>query len=136
VNELVLENERRNTIVMCMLMPCLPLLLHRISMAELRSQDPRLSQRLRMDPLRHIRALEAACDALASEERPGYDKDGVKIKVALAGPVGAAPSSPRGLTSSSLRQLVCVEGVATKVCLNMHVLNDIILCLLTRRHDR
>ena len=35
--------------------------------------------------------------------------------MALSGPVGAAPSSPRDLTSSALRQLVCVEGVATKV---------------------
>jgi DNA replication licensing factor MCM3 len=84
-------------------------------MAELRSEDPRLSQRLRQDPLRHMRALEAACHAIASEERPGYDKEGVRVKVALAGPIGATPSSPRGLTSASLRQLVCVEGVATKV---------------------
>jgi DNA replication licensing factor MCM3 len=89
-------------------------------MAEIRSEDPRLSQRLRLDPLRHMRALEAACDAIASEERPGYDKEGTKIKVALAGPVGAAPASPRGLTSSSLRQLVCVEGVATKVSWKVH----------------
>lgn len=87
----------------------------RISMSELRSEDARLSQRLRLDPLRHMRALEAACHAIASEERPGYDKDNVKIKVALAGPVGAAPSSPRQLDSAVLRQLVCVEGVATKV---------------------
>lgn len=86
-------------------------------MAELRSEYPRLSQRLRLDPLRHIRALESAMDAIASEERPGYDKEGVKVRVALAGPLGAMPASPRGLTSSSLRQLVCVEGVATKVCL-------------------
>jgi DNA replicative helicase MCM subunit Mcm2 (Cdc46/Mcm family) len=85
-------------------------------MAELRSEDARLSQRMRLDPLRHMRALEAACDAIAGEERPGYDKEGVKVKVALAGPVGATPASPRGLTSSALRQLVCVEGVATKVC--------------------
>lgn len=50
-----------------------------ISMAELRSQDNgQLSQRLRMDPLRHLRALEAACHSIANEERPGYDKDGKK----------------------------------------------------------
>mmetsp|Transcript_10990 Transcript_10990/g.16918 ORF Transcript_10990/g.16918 Transcript_10990/m.16918 type:complete len:796 (-) Transcript_10990:51-2438(-) len=87
----------------------------RISMPELRSLDPELSHRLRNDPLRHLRALEAACHNIASESRPGYDKENVKVKVALAGPVGAAASSPRNLTSSSLRQLVCVEGVATKV---------------------
>ena len=38
-----------------------------------------------------------------------------EIKVSLTGTVGASASSPRDLTSSSLRQLVCVEGVATKV---------------------
>ncbi|KAI2502649.1 MCM OB domain [Fragilaria crotonensis] len=86
----------------------------RISMAEIRSQDPALSVRLRNDPLRHLRALEAACHSLASEARPGYDKENVRVKVALAGPIGASASSPRSLTSSSLRQLVCVEGVATK----------------------
>ena len=38
-----------------------------------------------------------------------------KIKVGISGPIGAKPASPRELTSASLRQLVCVEGVATKV---------------------
>ena len=48
----------------------------RISLAELRSENPRLAQSLRHDPLRHLRALEAACHAVAAEERPGYDKEG------------------------------------------------------------
>jgi len=47
-----------------------------ISLAELRSEDAALSQRLRLDPLRHFRALEAACHNVASEYRPGYDKEG------------------------------------------------------------
>jgi hypothetical protein len=58
-----------------------------IRMAELRSfqssgnddesnSNNNLSQGLRMDPLRHLRALEAACHAMASEQRPGYDKEG------------------------------------------------------------
>ena len=92
-----------------------PLYAIRISMAEIRSDDPALSVRLRYDPLRHLRALEAACHSIACELRPGYDKENVRVKVALAGPIGASASSPRSLTSSSLRQLVCVEGVATKV---------------------
>jgi len=87
----------------------------RISMSEIRSLDPELSNRLRRDPLRHLRALEAACHAIASESRAGYDKENSKVKVALTGPIGASASSPRCLTSSSLRHLVCVEGVATKV---------------------
>jgi len=108
----------------------------RISMAELRSEDPQLSQRLRLDPLRHLRALEAACHSVASEERPGYDKEDVKIKVALSGPVGAKPSSPRGLTSSSLRQLVCVEGVATKVsAIKPKVVKSVHYCPATKQHQ-
>ena len=48
-----------------------------VSMAELRSQDNGvLSQRFRRDPLPHMRALEAACHDIASENRPGYDKHG------------------------------------------------------------
>ena len=49
--------------------------IYRVSLAELRSENPLLAQRLRHDPLRHLRALEAACHAIAAEERPGYDKD-------------------------------------------------------------
>ena len=40
-------------------------------MAELRSAH--LSERLRLDPLRHLRALEAACHLIADEGRPSYD---------------------------------------------------------------
>lgn len=48
-----------------------------VSIAELRSQDNgTLSQRLRRNPLPHFRALEAACHEIASEARPGYDKNG------------------------------------------------------------
>jgi len=48
-----------------------------ISMAELRAADNSLSSSIRLDPLRHVRALEAACHAVAGEERPGYDKEGM-----------------------------------------------------------
>lgn len=108
----------------------------RISMGELRSEDPHLAQRLRLDPLRHLRALESACHAIASEERPGYDKEDVKIKVAISGPVGATALSPRGLASSSLRQLVCVEGVATKVsAIKPKVVKSVHYCPRTRQHE-
>lgn len=52
-----------------------------INMAELRSQgNGGLSQRLRRDPLPHLRALEAACHEIAMESRPGYDKNGMLLK--------------------------------------------------------
>jgi len=99
----------------------------RISLGELRSYSTQLAQSLQhVSPLRHIRALEAACHAIASEERPGYDTKltqtssgstltSSQMKVSLAGPFSSQTDSPRTLTSSRLRHLVCVEGVATKV---------------------
>ena len=48
-----------------------------LSMAELRSEG--FSERLRLDPLRHLRALEAACHLIALEEKPGYDEDGTSV---------------------------------------------------------
>jgi hypothetical protein len=47
-----------------------------LSLSTLRSYDTGLSQRLRLDPLRHLRALEAACHEVGAEVRPGYDKEG------------------------------------------------------------
>ena len=48
-----------------------------ISMAELRSfGDGSLSQQMRLNPLPHFRALEAALHSVAVETRPGYDKEG------------------------------------------------------------
>ena len=62
---------------------------------------------------------------------------GVKIKVALSGPVGAKPLSPRGLTSTSLRQLVCVEGVATKVsAIKPKVVKSVHYCQATKQHSQ
>lgn len=60
----------------------------------------------------------------------------IRIKVALAGPVGASPSCPRSLTSSSLRQLVCVEGVATKVStVKPKVVKSVHYCPNTQKHQ-
>jgi DNA replication licensing factor MCM3 len=107
-----------------------------LSLSTLRSYDTGLSQRLRLDPLRHLRALEAACHEVGAEVRPGYDKEGTQIRVALTGPVGASPSSPRQLTSASLRQLVCVEGVATKVStIKPKVVQSVHYCPTTTQHS-
>lgn len=73
-----------------------------ISMAELRSVDNGdLSQRLRRDPLRHLRALEAACHEIAEEVRPGYDKNGkLKGKEVIAEVSGS-------MTKTQLTRFVC-----------------------------
>jgi len=42
---------------------------------------------------------------------PPHSPEDVKIKLAVSGPIAASASSLRDLTSSSLRHLICVEGV-------------------------
>lgn len=107
-----------------------------INLSELRIRKPRLEQQIRHDPLRHLRALEAACHNIALTERPGYDKNNVKVKVAIEGWIGAAPSSPRNLTSSSLRHLVCIEGVAIKVsAIKPKIVKSVHYCPITRKHE-
>lgn len=44
-------------------------------MAELRSADGQLSNRLRLDPLRHLRALEIACHEIALKDNHEYAKE-------------------------------------------------------------
>ena len=52
----------------------------------------------------------------------------------MSGPIGATPCSPRGLTSSCLRQLVCVEGVATKVsAIKPKVVRSVHYCPATKQ---
>ena len=61
---------------------------------------------------------------------------GIKIKVGITGPVGAAPSSPRSLVSSYLRQLVCVEGVATRIsAIKPKVVKSVHYCPATNQHE-
>ena len=108
----------------------------RIPLSDLRSHDPRLSNALLRDPLRHIRALEAAAHDLALEERPGYDKRDVRVRVALGGPIGSAAVGPRELGSSSLRRLVCVEGVAVKVsAVKPKIVKSVHYCPATQQHE-
>lgn len=106
------------------------------TMAEIRTENATLSRRLQLDPFRHLRALEAACEMVAEQERPGYDKHG-GLKVGISGIVGAKALSPRELTSSSLRQLVCVEGVATKVStVKPKVVKSAHYCRETKKHQQ
>mmetsp|Transcript_35774 Transcript_35774/g.50687 ORF Transcript_35774/g.50687 Transcript_35774/m.50687 type:complete len:728 (-) Transcript_35774:229-2412(-) len=106
-------------------------------MAEIRSTDHGLCRRFIQNPTPHVRALEAACHALATELRPGYEKDNQKVKVGLSGPVGAAPLTPRELNSAALRQLICVEGVATKVSsIKPKIVQSVHYCPETQEHLR
>mmetsp|Transcript_37226 Transcript_37226/g.78515 ORF Transcript_37226/g.78515 Transcript_37226/m.78515 type:complete len:810 (+) Transcript_37226:263-2692(+) len=108
----------------------------RIPLSDLRSHDSRLSNSLLSDPLRHIRAMEGAAHEIALEERPGYDKNHVRMRIALGGPVGSKAIGPRELGSSSLRRLVCVEGVAVKVSsVKPKVVQSVHYCPATGTHE-
>lgn len=90
---------------------------------------------LRQDPLRHLRALETACTKTATELSPDASK--VDWKVSIVGPVGARASSPRELDATSLRQLVCVDGIATKVShLKPKVLKSTHYCPETNKFEQ
>lgn len=124
----------------------------RVPLSELRSYDARLSNQLINDPLRHLRALEFAAHDIAMEERPGYDKSrsatsssastnessDVRIRVALGGPTSTShPLNPRDLGSSTLRTLVCVEGVAVKVSgVKPKIVTSVHYCPATNKHER
>ncbi len=83
-----------------------------------------------------MRAIELACHNLALTSRPDYAKANVAIKVAISGHLAAQPSTPRSLTSSSLRQLVCVEGVATRVsAIKPKVVTSVHYCPKTSQHQ-
>jgi len=105
-------------------------------LSELRSTHSELEKQMKGDPQRHLRALESACHLVALEERPGYDKNRLRIKVSMEGPVGALPHSPRSLLSSFLRRLVCVEGVAIKVsAVKPKMVRSVHYCPATKLHQ-
>lgn len=86
--------------------------------SEIRSHDPALADAFRSDPFRHLRALEAAANTLARDENPQHylkNYHQQPLQIGLEGPIRAHATSPRHLAADSLRQLVCVQGVATKV---------------------
>jgi DNA replication licensing factor MCM3 len=129
----------------------------KIDLTELRSISHLLEQSIRTDPLRHIRAMEHACHDLALERSSNYSKllsernsassslSGTAggttssnsvpmIKVSLVGLL-STPSTPRTLTSSFLRQLVSVQGVATKVsAIKPKIVKSVHFCPKTKSH--
>jgi len=110
----------------------------KVNITELRSSKPLLEQRLRRDPLRHIRAIELACQDIALLSRPEYSKiaHDTQIKVGICGTIHATPSTPRSLNSSSLRELVCVEGVATRVsAIKPKIVTSVHYCPATNKHQ-
>ena len=109
----------------------------RINLSDIRHHNSILAQQLRLDPFRHLRAIEHAVHTIANEEREGYDlKLRSKFRVSLTGPVSAQPSSPRTLTSVALGQLVCVEGVATKVSSTKpKLVKSVHYCPVTGQHE-
>ncbi|GMH78018.1 hypothetical protein TrVE_jg9723 [Triparma verrucosa] len=85
-----------------------------ISLNHLRSLDPTLVNQMMRNPMPYIRALRDAVNDLAEEDSDKFKASEAKVEVGFEGSFGQLHVSPRGLRSSCLRSLVCVEGIVTK----------------------
>ena len=88
-----------------------------VNLNDLRSLDSTLVNRMMSTPIPYIVALEAAANEIASQESTTYTKlslENITLKVGFEGSFGSNHVSPRGLLSSCLKSLVCVEGIVTK----------------------
>ena len=86
-----------------------------VNLSHLRALDPGLVRAMMTNPMAYIVALEDAVNDLAEAENTKFSRTETPIKVGFEGSFGSFHVSPRGLLSSSLRSLVCVEGIVTKV---------------------
>ena len=61
---------------------------------------------------------------LAEEDSDKFKASEAKVEVGFEGSFGQLHVSPRGLRSSCLRSLVCVEGIVTKVRTNFNCVSS------------
>jgi len=88
-----------------------------VNLNDLRGLDSSLVNRMMATPVPYLIALEAAANEIAASESTDYTKlknDGITLRIGFEGSFGSNHVSPRGLLSSCLRRLVCVEGIVTK----------------------
>jgi DNA replication licensing factor MCM3 len=85
-----------------------------VNLSHLRSMNPALVRAMMVNPMAYIVALEDAINDMATEENSKFVRSECEIKVGFEGSFGSYHVSPRGLLSSNLRSLVCVEGIVTK----------------------
>ena len=76
--------------------------------------DPNLVNGMMRNPMGYIRALRDAANEIAKEENAKFASQEKRLEVGCEGSFGDLHVSPRGLLSSCLRSLVCVEGIVTK----------------------
>ncbi|CAM9467250.1 unnamed protein product [Phaeothamnion confervicola] len=87
-----------------------------VDLNHLRQRKPDLARALIRRPLVHMFALREAAKDVALQHEPSFHKilSTRDIEIGFEGSLGHNHVSPRGLLSSLLRQLVCVEGIVTK----------------------
>ena len=88
-----------------------------VDMADLRAYNAELCNRLMRGPVPHMRAAEEAFKGVMVGDFPEkeFRDESAEFKVGFVGSFGAHHVSPRALLSRFLGQLVCLEGIVTKM---------------------
>jgi DNA replication licensing factor MCM3 len=120
-----------------------------VNLDELRQVSDELATGILNEPLRYMRPLESAVAEVAEalgdgdgsmhldeeDDSLGKNKQNVKYVVGVEGSFGANHTTPRGLTSTLLSKMVCVEGIVTKVSVvRPKVKKSVHYCKATKKH--
>jgi len=108
-----------------------------IDMNDLGKADPDWPRRLLRTPLPYLRAAEEALKTVTLEEHANQElrEDGVKFHVGFIGSFGANHVSPRALLANYLGQMVCIEGIVTKMSIvRPKMVTSLQYCPATNKH--
>lgn len=108
-----------------------------VDMNDLRKHDAELTLRMLRLPLSHIAAFEEALKSvtLAQHQAEDLRDDKVKFHIGFVGSFGANHVSPRAMLARCLGQLICVEGIVTKMSIvRPKLVKSVHYCPSTNKH--
>ncbi|GBG29215.1 DNA replication licensing factor MCM3 [Hondaea fermentalgiana] len=108
-----------------------------VDMNDLRKHDAELTGNLLRTPLPYIKAFESAIEqvTLAQHQAEELRDDKVKFHVGFIGSFGANHVSPRAMLARCLGQLICVEGIVTKMSIvRPKLVKSVHYCPVTNKH--
>merc|ERR1719191_2425029 len=86
-----------------------------LNLADIERAQPQISNDILQNPVKFIPAFEEALFAFVRQlDEKAANQMKRSLKIGFEGAFGRQHVTPRGLTSSMLGPLVCVEGVVTK----------------------
>ena len=108
-----------------------------VNLNHLRVFDPSLTRHLMRRPMAYLHPLMTAVSESARELDPTFAKTHAQtlVQVGFEGSFGSNHVSPRGLLSSLICNLVCVDGIVTKCSVvRPKVMRSVHFCPATKRH--